>query len=125
GHGGRRGRVMGELGWRGGHPPRDLLTDAITPLLPGALGTEASSVNESFSQTEFDANQGVDSARHSPLTTRHCLLDFPHYTRPADFRGWTVPEVLIGGNHAEVAKCRRQQAIAKTRRHRPDPLPLE
>jgi tRNA (guanine37-N1)-methyltransferase len=48
------------------------------------------------------------------------LLDFPHYTRPADFRGWKVPEVLIGGNHAEVAKWRREQALAKTRRNRPD-----
>jgi tRNA (guanine37-N1)-methyltransferase len=48
------------------------------------------------------------------------LLDFPHYTRPADFRGWTVPEVLIGGNHREVAKWRREQALAKTRRNRPD-----
>jgi len=48
------------------------------------------------------------------------LLDFPHYTRPADFRGWRVPEVLIGGKHAEVAKWRREQALAKTRRNRPD-----
>jgi tRNA (guanine37-N1)-methyltransferase len=48
------------------------------------------------------------------------LLDFPHYTRPADFRGWKVPEVLIGGNHAEVAKWRSEQALEKTRRNRPD-----
>jgi len=116
---------IGDFVLSGGELPAALIIDAITRLLPGALGNEASSVNESFSQTEFDANQGVDSARHSPLTTRHCLLDFPHYTRPADFRGWTVPEVLIGGNHAEVAKWRRQQAIAKTRRNRPDLLPLE
>src|SRR5215813_13096060 len=116
---------IGDFVLSGGELPAALIIDAVTRLLPGALGNEASSVNESFSQTEFDANQGVDSARHSPLTTRHCLLDFPHYTRPADFRGWTVPEVLIGGNHAEVAKWRRQQAIAKTRRNRPDLLPLE
>jgi len=48
------------------------------------------------------------------------LLDYPHYTRPAEFRGWPVPEVLIGGNHAEVAKWRRQAALEKTRRNRPD-----
>jgi tRNA (guanine37-N1)-methyltransferase len=50
------------------------------------------------------------------------LLDFPHYTRPAEFRGWGVPEVLIGGNHAEVAKWRRAAALEKTRRNRPDLL---
>jgi tRNA (guanine37-N1)-methyltransferase len=50
------------------------------------------------------------------------LLDYPHYTRPADYRGWKVPEVLIGGNHAEVAKWRRAAAIEKTRRNRPDLL---
>jgi tRNA (guanine37-N1)-methyltransferase len=50
------------------------------------------------------------------------LLDFPHYTRPADYRGWKVPDVLIGGHHAEVAKWRRQQAEEKTRRNRPDLL---
>jgi len=50
------------------------------------------------------------------------LLDFPHYTRPAEFRGWGVPEVLISGNHAEVAKWRRAAALEKTRRNRPDLL---
>jgi tRNA (guanine37-N1)-methyltransferase len=50
------------------------------------------------------------------------LLDYPHYTRPAEFRGWAVPEVLIGGNHAEVAKWRRKAALEKTRRKRPDLL---
>jgi tRNA (guanine37-N1)-methyltransferase len=50
------------------------------------------------------------------------LLDFPHYTRPADFRGWKVPDVLIGGNHAEVANWRRAAALEKTQRNRPDLL---
>jgi tRNA (guanine37-N1)-methyltransferase len=50
------------------------------------------------------------------------LLDYPHYTRPAEFRGWAVPEVLIGGNHAEVAKWRKAAALEKTRRNRPDLL---
>ena len=53
------------------------------------------------------------------------LLDFPHYTRPAEFRGWKVPEVLIGGNHAEVAKWRRLKALEKTQRNRPDLRPEE
>ena len=48
------------------------------------------------------------------------LLDFPHYTRPAEYRGWKVPEILISGNHAEVTKWRKQKAVEKTRRNRPD-----
>ena len=56
----------------------------------------------------------------SPAPTRGMLLDFPHYTRPAEFRGWSVPEVLIGGNHAEVAKWRRAASVEKTRRNRPE-----
>jgi len=116
---------IGDFVLSGGELPAALIVDAVTRLLPGALGNEASSQNESFSvQPEYSANSAV-FARHSALGTRHCLLDFPHYTRPADFRGWTVPEVLIGGNHAEVAKWRRQQALEKTRRNRPDLLPSE
>jgi tRNA (guanine37-N1)-methyltransferase len=116
---------IGDFVLSGGELPAALIIDAVTRLLPGALGNEASSQNESFSDnTEADL-PAVSETRHSSLATRHCLLDFPHYTRPADFRGWTVPEVLIGGHHAEVAKWRRQQAIAKTRRNRPDLLPSE
>ena len=59
----------------------------------------------------------------SLLHSSHQLLDFPHYTRPADFRGWKVPEVLIGGNHAEVNKWRRRMALEKTLRNRPDLFP--
>ena len=57
-----------------------------------------------------------------PEAARSVLLDFPHYTRPAEYRGWKVPDVLVGGNHAEVAKWRRHMAIEKTRRNRPDLL---
>jgi tRNA (guanine37-N1)-methyltransferase len=62
------------------------------------------------------------SSGHQSRVNNYLLLDFPHYTRPADFRGWKVPEVLIGGNHAEVARWRREAALAKTRRNRPDLL---
>jgi len=110
---------VGDYVLSGGELPAALILDAVTRLLPGALGNEASTENESFA--EFI--EPPDSAsRHSSLATRHCLLDFPHYTRPADFRGWRVPEVLIGGHHAEVAKWRRQQAERKTRQNRPDLL---
>lgn len=104
---------IGDFVLSGGELPAALIIDAVTRLLPGALGNEASSQNESFSQpTQTAANPSTAAA--------NSLLDFPHYTRPADFRGWKVPEVLISGNHAEVAKWRREQALNKTRRNRPD-----
>jgi len=108
---------VGDYVLSGGELPAAIVLDAVTRLLPGALGNEASTENESFSP---DSDVQGSVARHSPLATRHCLLDFPHYTRPADFRGWKVPEVLIGGHHAEVARWRKQQAELKTRRNRPD-----
>jgi len=90
----------------------------VTRLLPGALGNEASAENESFSQLEPCATGNSIAIPQAPQA--RLLLDFPHYTRPAEYRGWKVPEVLIGGNHAEVAKWRRKQATEKTRRNRPD-----
>ncbi|HWZ96843.1 MAG TPA: tRNA (guanosine(37)-N1)-methyltransferase TrmD [Candidatus Dormibacteraeota bacterium] len=115
---------IGDFVLSGGELPAALVVDAVTRLLPGALGNEASSQNESFSLLER-AEQSETAQIHRTLAMSRSLLDFPHYTRPADFRGWTVPEVLIGGNHAEVAKWRRRQAIEKTRRNRPDLLPWE
>jgi tRNA (guanine37-N1)-methyltransferase len=120
----------GDFVLSGGELPAALILDAVTRLLPGALGNEASSQNESFSQTEpVQADSSVARAQPREVRGDHAhlreaiadlLLDFPHYTRPADFRGWKVPEVLLGGNHAEVAKWRREQAVEKTRRNRPD-----
>ncbi len=120
---------IGDYVLSGGELPAMLIIDAVTRLIPGALGNEASSQNESFS-----ANPAV-SPDSSPVVAQHVpplqagsrltnrvLLDFPHYTRPADFRGWKVPDVLIGGNHAEVANWRRAAAIEKTQRNRPDLL---
>jgi tRNA (guanine37-N1)-methyltransferase len=113
---------IGDFILSGGELPAILVVDAITRLLPGALGNEASSQNESFSAPIVDrASNDAVTNRQSPATS-HSLLDFPHYTRPADFRGWSVPEVLIGGNHAEVVKWRRAAALEKTRRNRPDLL---
>lgn len=111
---------IGDFVLSGGELGAALILDAVTRLLPGALGNEASSQNESFAAQDEDFREPKitgDRAGGAPL-----LLDFPHYTRPADFRGWSVPEVLIGGNHAEVAKWRRAAAIEKTRRNRPDLL---
>ena len=116
---------IGDFVLSGGELPAVLIVDAVTRLLPGALGNEASSQNESFSVQSVDLAGSLIPAGRSSPATGHTLLDFPHYTRPADFRGWAVPEVLIGGNHADVAKWRREQALAKTRRNRPDLLPSE
>jgi tRNA (guanine37-N1)-methyltransferase len=113
---------IGDFILSGGELPAVLILDAVTRLLPGALGNEASSQNESFSSPITDRASNDAATRHQSPITSHPLLDFPHYTRPADFRGWTVPEVLIGGNHAEVAKWRHAAALEKTRRNRPDLL---
>lgn len=93
---------IGDYVLSGGELAAAVVVDAVARLLPGVLGNEASAVEESF---------GAEG-----------LLDCPHWTRPAEFRGWPVPEVLLGGNHAEIRKWRRQAALAKTRRLRPDLL---
>ena len=116
---------IGDFVLSGGELPALLVMDAVTRLIPGALGNEASSQNESFSgrqDTDLKAGAEPRFASHQSPVTSHLLLDFPHYTRPAEYRGWKVPEILIGGNHAEVAKWRRTAAIEKTRRNRPDLL---
>ena len=110
---------IGDFVLSGGELPAALVLDAVTRLLPGALGNDASSQNESFSLLER-ATKSQTGALHKALSHGRTLLDFPHYTRPADYRGWKVPEVLIGGNHAEVAKWRHRMALEKTLRNRPD-----
>jgi len=119
---------VGDYVLSGGELPAMLIIDAVTRLIPGALGNEASSQNESFSAVHDKEARGTGGARPAPTGGKplieECttLLDFPHYTRPADFRGWKVPDVLIGGNHAEVANWRRAAALEKTQRNRPDLL---
>lgn len=92
---------IGDYVLTGGEIPAMILVDAVTRLLPNVLGSETSAVNDSFSDG---------------------LLDFPHYTRPADFEGLKVPEVLLSGNHAKIAEWRRNAALEKTLRMRPDLL---
>ncbi|MGB2673226.1 MAG: tRNA (guanosine(37)-N1)-methyltransferase TrmD [Candidatus Acidiferrum sp.] len=118
---------VGDYVLSGGELPAMLVVDAVTRLIPGALGNEASSQNESFSEVRHLEGRGDAAASPAPTgdlsrMQARLLLDFPHYTRPADFRGWKVPEVLIGGNHAEVANWRRAAALEKTQRNRPDLL---
>jgi tRNA (guanine37-N1)-methyltransferase len=90
---------IGDYVLTNGALPVMVMVDAVTRLLPGVLGDDASSVDESFSAG---------------------LLEYPHYTRPAEFRGWGVPEVLMSGNHAEIERWRRAQAARRTAERRPD-----
>ena len=121
---------IGDYVLSGGELGAALILDAVTRLLPGALGNEDSSINESFSGNVFQAGEAAASTSHrSPFVstqgkpvTSHVLLDFPHYTRPAEFRGWPVPEILLGGNHEEIRRWRREKALEKTKRNRPDLL---
>src|SRR5260221_9058903 len=121
---------IGDFVLSGGELGAALIVDAVTRLLPGALGNEDSSVNESFTAIGACASEAAPSISHQPPfdsvqgkpVTSHLLLDFPHYTRPAEFRGWPVPEVLLGGNHEEIRRWRRERALEKTRRNRPDLL---
>lgn len=101
---------IGEYILSGGELAAAVVVDTVTRLLPGALGDARSAVEESF------------AAHPDATVSAGGILDCPHYTRPADFRGRKVPEVLLSGNHAEVRRWRRRQALAKTRRNRPDLL---
>jgi tRNA (guanine37-N1)-methyltransferase len=115
---------IGDFVLSGGELAAAMVLDAVTRLIPGALGNEDSTVNESFSASEAVSAAGnASSASHESRITshgNHGTLDYPHYTRPPSFRGWDVPEVLLGGNHEEIRRWRHQQALEKTQRNRPD-----
>lgn len=90
---------VGDVVLSGGEAAAGVVLEAVGRCVPGVLGNDASTAEESF---------------------RDGLLEYPHYTRPADFRGWTVPEVLLSGDHGRVARWRRAQALARTIERRPD-----
>jgi tRNA (guanine37-N1)-methyltransferase len=92
---------IGDYVLTNGGLPAMVVIDAVTRLLPGALGDDESSKDESFSRD---------------------LLEYPHYTRPAEFRGIKVPDVLLSGHHAQIEKWRQQQARLRTAQRRPDLL---
>jgi tRNA (guanine37-N1)-methyltransferase len=109
---------IGDYVLSGGEMGAAVIIEAVTRLLPGAVGNEASTRQESFTELAQTETQGAaDSTCGSGG-----LLDYPHYTRPADFRGMTVPEVLLNGDHQEIRRWRRQRALKKTLRNRPDLL---
>jgi tRNA (guanine37-N1)-methyltransferase len=111
---------IGDYVLSGGELGAAVIVEAVTRLLPGAVGNEASTRQESFTAHER-GQSGVDDGPDSTCGSGG-LLDYPHYTRPAEFRGWTVPEVLLNGNHEEIRRWRREQALKKTLRKRPDLL---
>ncbi|HWW50355.1 MAG TPA: tRNA (guanosine(37)-N1)-methyltransferase TrmD [Verrucomicrobiae bacterium] len=126
---------IGDFVLSGGELPAAMIVEALTRLVPGALGNEDSAVNESFSasagRTEPTRcavrlpSPALDSELihdGSSVTAGRGILDCPHYTRPPSFRGWDVPEVLLGGNHDEIRRWRRKKALEKTLRNRPDLL---
>ena len=117
---------VGDFVLCGGELPAAMIIDAVTRLIPGALGNQDSAVNESFSEamvTRAELGGGTEvensSQRHSLLVP---ILDCPHYTRPPSFRGWNVPEVLLSGNHEAIRRWRREKALEKTLRNRPELL---
>ncbi len=119
---------IGDFVLSGGELAAAMVLDAVTRLIPGALGNEDSAVNESFSEVADAAPDGEQQAAAlQPEIGRsrlpnHGILDFPHYTRPQTFRKWDVPDVLMSGNHEEIRRWRRKQALAKTLRNRPELL---
>ncbi len=111
---------VGDFVLSGGELGAAIIMDAVTRLIPGALGNVASSQQESF--TRRTAESTVPSEGPVATCASGGLLDYPHYTRPADYRGMPVPEVLVNGNHEQIRRWRRRKALEKTLRNRPDLL---
>ena len=117
---------IGDYVLSGGELGAAVIIDTITRLIPGAVGNEASTRQESFCSEDFgeddDSDGNVQSTRPDSTCGSGGLLDYPHYTRPADFRGMKVPEVLVSGNHDDIRRWRHRSALEKTLRNRPDLL---
>jgi tRNA (guanine37-N1)-methyltransferase len=112
---------IGDYVLSGGELAAAVVIDATTRLLPGVLGNEASGEFESFGVADAEiaiAEDGVPRSQHGAGG----LLDYPHYTRPADFDGLSVPATLLNGDHAEIRRWRREQQLRKTLTNRPDLL---
>jgi tRNA (guanine37-N1)-methyltransferase len=123
---------VGDFVLSGGELAAAIVIDTVTRLLPGALGNAASSQQESFT-SPIAPKEGATGAPQANAASTHdgppdstCasggLLDYPHYTRPAEFRGMPVPEVLVNGDHEQIRKWRRRCALRKTLQNRPDLL---
>jgi tRNA (guanine37-N1)-methyltransferase len=124
---------VGDFVLSGGELGAAIIVDTVSRLVPGALGNAASAQQESFTVggslphiSQQQGNMGNPTGHPSEPPSSTCgsggLLDYPHYTRPAEFRGMTVPEVLVNGNHDEIRRWRRRKALEKTLANRPDLL---
>lgn len=118
---------IGDFVLSGGELAAAMVLDAVTRLIPGALGNDDSAEKESFSAPPPSARpDSLPSAQQSVdvfALPHPAILDYPHYTRPQNFRGWEVPEILVSGNHEDVRRWRERAAMRKTQRNRPDLLP--
>jgi tRNA (guanine37-N1)-methyltransferase len=112
---------IGDYVLSGGELGAAVIIDTVTRLIPGAVGNSNSTRQESFTES-VAGNASLTGDAPSSTCVSGGLLDYPHYTRPAEFRGMAAPEVLIGGNHEQIRKWRRRQALEKTLRNRPDLL---
>ena len=120
---------IGDYVLSGGELGAAVIVDTMTRLIPGAVGNQNSTRQESFTEARNGSDgdsgseePGLEASGPSSTCVSGGLLDYPHYTRPADFRGMAVPEVLVNGNHDQIRSWRRKMALAKTLRNRPDLL---
>ena len=118
---------IGDYVLSGGELGAAVIVDTVTRLIPGAVGNEASTRQESFFAGpelggEALSDKSVRPTRADSTCASGGLLDYPHYTRPAEFRGMKVPDVLVSGNHEDIKRWRRRSALEKTLRNRPDLL---
>lgn len=112
---------IGDFVLTGGELPAMVVADAVIRLLPGVI-SEDSTVEESFSEVEHETVTKNAKGKKTKTTQNLTLLEYNQYTRPSNFRGLEVPEVLLSGNHKKIAEFRRNQAIEITKRNRPDLL---
>jgi tRNA (guanine37-N1)-methyltransferase len=112
---------IGDYVLSGGELGAAVIVDTVTRLIPGAVGNQNSTRQESFTET-LAGHTELTGDDPSSTCVSGGLLDYPHYTRPAEFRGMSVPEVLVNGNHDQIRTWRRKTALAKTLRNRPDLL---
>ena len=111
---------IGDYVLSGGELGAAVIVDTVTRLIPGAVGNDASTRQESFTAQSLPIEDACATSGPSSTCGSGGLLDYPHYTRPADFRGMAVPEVLLNGNHEQIRRWRRRAALEKTLRNRPD-----
>jgi tRNA (guanine37-N1)-methyltransferase len=116
---------IGDYVLSGGELAAAVVIDATMRLVPGVLGNQASGVFESFGAPDSEIDAAISAGQQGVPRSQHGaggLLDYPHYTRPAEFNGRRVPDVLLNGDHRQIRRWRREQQIRKTLRNRPDLL---